>query len=69
MPQKISSKVTRELVAYAESKGFVWGGKFSGKGHIIMRHPNGQRLTISNTPRSTAALNYVRQQIDKGSKP
>lgn len=66
MPHKISSPAIRELVKYAESKGFVWNGGFSGRGHIILRHPNGGRVVLANTPsRDPNQMNISRKTIDR----
>lgn len=61
---RLSDKPTRELVAYAESKGFYWSGKLTRKGHIILRHPNGGLVVLSGTPR-TDSLMDGRTRIDR----
>lgn len=50
MSDKISNKSVRHLVKYAEALGFVWNGKLTGGGHIILRHPGGGRVTLAATP-------------------
>lgn len=66
MADKLSSPVARELVAYAKSKGFAWGGKLSGKGHIILRHPGGGRVTLAATPTAAAThIRLVKRTIDR----
>lgn len=59
---KLSSQLVRDLVKYAESKGFEWNGTISGNGHIILRHPNGGRVTLGGTP--SRGMNGVNQRKD-----
>lgn len=47
---KLSNKMARELVKYAEDRGFVWDGKLTGGGHIKLRHPNGGLVILAATP-------------------
>jgi predicted RNA binding protein YcfA (HicA-like mRNA interferase family) len=66
MKNKLSSPTIRELVKYAESKGFEWNGKFSGRGHIILRHPNGGRVVLAGTPsKDPNQMNISRKTIDR----
>jgi predicted RNA binding protein YcfA (HicA-like mRNA interferase family) len=63
---KLSSPAIQELVKYAESKGFTWNGKLSGRGHIILRHPNGGRVVLAGTPsRDPNQMNISRKTIDR----
>lgn len=61
---KLSSKPVRELVAYAESKGFYWNGRLTRKGHIILRHPNGGLVVLAGTPPKGSSLALSRARID-----
>lgn len=65
---KLSSKPIRELVAYAESLGFYWNGKLSGRGHIILRHPNGGLVTLAGTPPKGGSMSFSKALIDRVAK-
>lgn len=47
---KLSNKMARELLKYAEENGFQWDGKLTGGGHIKLVHPNGGRVILAATP-------------------
>jgi hypothetical protein len=68
MADKISSKPIRELVKYAESLGFTWNGKLSGRGHIILRHPEGGLVVLSGTPPKGSGMEKSRAYITKEAK-
>jgi hypothetical protein len=47
---KLSNKLARELLKYAEDRGFEWDGRLTGGGHIKLRHPNGGVVLLAATP-------------------
>lgn len=49
----LPSKYTREMVKYGKKLG--WYVHRLGKGHVIMRHPNGAQCTVAGTPGSKRA--------------
>jgi hypothetical protein len=66
MADKISNASVRQLVKYAETKGFQWNGKLSGRGHIILKHPGGGRVVLAGTPsRDPNQMNISRKTIDR----
>ena len=46
------NKEVRKLIKTAEKMGFHWDGKYTGTGHIKLRHPKGF-VIISQSPTDT----------------
>lgn len=60
----------RELLAFAIGLGFVFV-RFTGSGHLLIRHENGETLTISCTPsdrRGDAIKKSEMRRVARGGK-
>lgn len=62
---KLSNRTARELLKYAEERGFVWDGKLTGGGHIKLVHPNGGRVILPATPGRGNRGQHSRKDIDR----
>lgn len=47
---KLSNRLARDLLKYAEQNGFTWDGKLTGGGHIKLVHANGGKVILPATP-------------------
>lgn len=62
---RLSNKLARELLKYAEEHGFEWNGKLTGGGHIMLRHPNGGRVVLPATPGPRNTGDNSRKDIER----
>ena len=66
---RVGNKLARELMSYARQHGFEWDGKFTGNGHIRMRHPRtGAQVFIGGTPGEGRAAINTRKDIERAAR-
>ena len=73
MARRYPSRETRELVEWAEKRGWKWGG-YSGTGHIWLNHVSGASYTIAASPSDWRGLTNAKAALlritgDKEEKP